>query len=69
MPRMSPLEATTPHHAYDELVSSLGKEAVSKDPRLLDSYSNDYSIARPQPTALVALPRSTADAQGIARLP
>jgi D-lactate dehydrogenase (cytochrome) len=61
------LDTIPPHHIYDELAGSVGKEAVSKDPQLLDSYSKDDSFAKPQSPAFVAWPRSTVDVQGIVR--
>jgi hypothetical protein len=58
---MSSLETVHLQQIYDELVGSLGREAVFKDPQLLVPYSRDDSFTDPQPPALVAWPRSTAD--------
>jgi len=61
------METIPPPHIYDKLVGSLGWEAASRDPQVLESYSRDDSFAKPLPPALVAWPRSAADVQLIVR--
>jgi hypothetical protein len=59
------LENTHLEKFYEELAELLGRDAVSNDPQLLNSYAQDDSFTEPLSPGLVAWPKSTADVQKI----
>lgn len=59
------MENTHLREFYEELAELLGKDAISNDPQLINSYAQDDSFTKPLPPGLVAWPKSTAEVQKI----